>query len=81
MSEEDRFKVHFHGEALEEWREAFPEMPPGDEVVLWMKRTPCSVCGKEIGDQELGGMDPEYIDEEGELVGKQFCETCMEEGH
>jgi len=76
----DRWPVKFTGQALEDWRQACPDLPEGDEVVLYMRRAPCSVCGEEIKD--LGAMDPEYIDiATGEIVGKQFCMNCMEEGH
>ena len=75
----DWFEVHFHRKALEEWGIAYPEAPPGDELVLWMKVQPCSVCGGE-NEGELGAIDPEYVTEEGLLVGKQICEPCLKAG-
>lgn len=74
------FKVHFGGEALEDWRKNFPDMPPGDEVVLQARLGPCSVCGNEIPRDEIAGFDPEVL-ENGIVYGKCFCSTCMEEGH
>ena len=75
----DWFEVRFHPDALKEWNLAFPEVPPGDEVVLWMKMEPCSKCGKEGADGEIGACDPEYVTAEGLLVGPQLCHSCLME--
>lgn len=74
----DWFEVRFHPQAIEEFGIAFPKMPPGDEIVLWMQVQPCSRCGA-AQTEGIGAIDPEYITEEGLLVGKQLCEDCIKE--
>lgn len=73
----DWYEVRFHPQAIEDFGLAFPKLPPGDEVVLWIQLQPCSDCGKEAGDGEFGAIDPEYITDEGLLVGRQLCEDCL----
>lgn len=75
----DWMSVRFRAEALEEFGVAFPEMPPGDELVLWIKMAPCDVCGKEPEEDAFGAIDPEYVTDEGLLVGRQLCEDCLQE--
>lgn len=75
----DWFEVRFHPEALQEWNIAFPDVPPGDEVVLWMRLEPCSKCGQIQEDGQVGACDPEYVTSDGLLVGPQLCEACLEE--
>lgn len=77
----DRFQVKFTGEALEDWRKHNPDHPPADEIVMWCEMGPCSICGDEIKDQELGAFDPVGISEDGELIGTHFCMKCVEAGH
>lgn len=74
----DWFEVRFHPEAVREFAAAFPEAPPGDEIILWMKLEPCSRCGQDHHG-ELGAIDPEYVTDEGLLVGLQLCADCLDE--
>lgn len=70
--------MRFIPEALKEWGLAYPDVPPGDEVVLWMKLEACSNCGAEPGkDGEFGAIDPEYVTSDGLLMGKQLCAECV----
>lgn len=73
----DWYEVRFHPEAIKEFGVAFPKLPPGDEVVLWIQLQPCSRCGKDLAHDEFGAIDPDYITDEGLLVGKQLCEACL----
>jgi hypothetical protein len=75
----DWFEVKFRPEAIEDFGIAFPEMPPGDEIVLWMKLEPCSGCGEMPADGSMAAIDPEYVTDEGLLVGRQLCQDCLEE--
>lgn len=74
----ERVEVRFTDRALEDWRQAFPDAPAGDEVALFILLEPCVYCGREMSG--LGGFDPEGITEEGQLTGKHVCEGCMREG-
>ena len=75
----DWMEVRFRPEAIEEFGIAFPAAPPGDEIVLWIQMQPCASCGRELEDGEYGAIDPEYVTDEGLLVGRQLCEDCLEE--
>lgn len=74
----DWLEVRFHPKAIEEFSDAFPEMPPGDEIVLWIQLQPCSNCGSDHHG-EFGAIDPEYITDEGLLVGRQLCHDCVKD--
>lgn len=76
--------VVFSGPALEQWREAFPGLPPGDEIAMKMRLDPCSICGR-IPEEDDDSMDvwainPTAITGDGEIIGERVCHVCLEEG-
>lgn len=85
MAEADNLlKVTFHDEAAADWRRAFPDLPPGPEVVLYMEfPQTCKECGavSAMDDQELWAMDPEGITDDGVIVGDVYCNDCIKAGH
>jgi hypothetical protein len=80
MDEEGYVRVKFLAPAIETFREAFPELPPADEMIVKMKLGECGSCGKDMRESEFGGIDPVGITDEGELIGELICQDCMEEG-
>lgn len=75
-------EVRFSGQAAEDWRRAYPELPPGPEVVLQMEVGPCVHCGYELGeDFAVGALDPTGLTDDGILVGDHVCLECMKKGH
>ena len=79
--DENVFPVKFTGQALKDFREIWPDLPPGDEILMTIKLGSCHICGLDMKESEIGGIDPTGITEEGELTGEFFCQNCMEKGH
>lgn len=80
--EEGYYQVKFLPPALEGFREAYPDLPPGDELILKMKPGICKVCGKDMSESgnEVGVMDVVEITEDGEVIGEHICLDCVEAG-
>ena len=78
---DDRFvEVRFLPGVATEFAEAWPGLPPADEMIVKIRVKPCRFCGGETLDGEIGGIDPVGITEDGELIGEFVCKNCMEEG-
>ena len=78
--DEGFYKVRFTDEALEDLRQSMPDLPPGDEIMLKMKKPDkCDYCGEPMSG-DIGGIEPVGITEDGEVVGVYICEPCMEKG-
>ena len=72
--------VKFMDAAADDWRESFPHLPPGPELVLYMEEGPCSSCGEPAHkDGDLGGIDVQGVDDKGVIHGPLICQRCMEE--
>ena len=78
--EPQTFEVKFTPEALGDLAELFPNLPPGDEIILQMRFDPCYHCGKDITEGEIAAMDPDYINGDGILIGRQICNRCLQKG-
>lgn len=75
-----KLPVKFVGDMLETWQEIYPDLPPGDEMVLMMQVDPCIHCGAEINEESrIGGLDPVKI-VDGVIYGDHVCFDCMEKG-
>jgi len=73
------FNVKIHPEAIKEFRQLFPDMPPMDELFMKIHIGECAVCGEDAS--KMGAMEPEYIDlATGEVHGHVICEECLLKG-